>query len=113
MTSDLDELQQRQAAFVAARDWQEYHRPKSLVMALSVEASELVELYQWREAAAADEVRANDELRAATRGELADVMCYALSLADTLDVDLGTAVAEKIETNRDRYPADESRSPTE
>ncbi|MFC7070619.1 nucleotide pyrophosphohydrolase [Halobaculum lipolyticum] len=113
MTDDLTEIQARQAEFVAERDWEEYHRPKNLAMAISVEASELVELYQWRESELSAACRENEELREATREELADILCYTLSLADQLNIDLGTATVEKIEANSERYPADDPPSPME
>lgn len=73
-------------------------------MALSVEAAETAELYQWRDVGPAAAVRENEALRDRAREELADVALYALSLATRLDVDLGAATAERIESNRQLDP---------
>jgi len=113
VTDDLADIQARQAEFVAERDWEEYHRPKNLAMAISVEASELVELYQWRESEPSAECREDEKLRESTREELADILCYTLSLAEQLDIDLGSAAVDKIEANSERYPADDPPSPLE
>jgi NTP pyrophosphatase (non-canonical NTP hydrolase) len=75
-------------------------------MALSVEAAELMELYQWRELESSGAVKTDDELRAQTREELADVVIYAMSIAIQCDIDLLDAVEEKIETNEERFDPD-------
>jgi NTP pyrophosphatase (non-canonical NTP hydrolase) len=76
-------------------------------MALSVEASELEELYQWREELPSSEVRGNEELRARTREELADVLIYAMSMATQLDIDLLDAVDGKLDQNDERFDSDD------
>ena len=103
----LTELQRRVAAFAAARDWDQFHAPKNLAIALSVEASELLEEFQWL---TEDQSRSLDaERRERVRLEMADVLIYLLRLADKLNVDLPQAALEKIALNEQKYPADRVR----
>ena len=107
MSEALRALQLRLAAFAAARDWEQFHSPKNLAMALSVEAAELVEEFQWLTEA---ESKALDtERRERVRLELADVFIYLLRLADRLDVDLVRAADDKIALNERKYPAERVR----
>ena len=93
--------------FVSERDWSRFHSPKNLATALSVEASELLEPFQWLQSGEKSEL-AEDKLTA-IRHEMADVLAYLVMLADRLDVDLYAAVLEKIELNRAKYPAEKVR----
>jgi NTP pyrophosphatase (non-canonical NTP hydrolase) len=104
---DLQELKARVREFVAERDWDRFHSPKNLVMALSVEASELVELFQWlteEESAALDADR-----RRRVAEELADVLWFIVRLSDRLDIDLLEAAERKLAANAAKYPADRVR----
>jgi NTP pyrophosphatase (non-canonical NTP hydrolase) len=104
---DLEELRARVRVFVADRDWERFHSPKNLAMALSVEASELVELFQWlteEESAALDPAR-----RARVADELADVLWFLVRLSDRLDIDLLEAAERKLAANAAKYPADRVR----
>ena len=91
-------------AFAAERDWDQFHTPKNLASALSVEAAELLEHFQWLQHGRADEL-GPDKLEQ-VRHEMADVLVYLVRLADKLDVDLMGAVQEKMVLNRAKYPAD-------
>jgi dCTP diphosphatase len=93
--------------FVAERDWDQYHSPKNLAMALSVEAAELVEHFQWL--TEEQSRRLPPEKLGEVRDEMADVLVYLVRLADKLDVDLLAAAAQKIEKNALKYPADKVR----
>ncbi|HLX81412.1 MAG TPA: nucleotide pyrophosphohydrolase [Burkholderiales bacterium] len=93
--------------FVAERDWDKFHSPKNLAMALSVEASELMEHFQWL--TEEQSRRLTPEKLAEVRDEMADVLVYLVRLADKLDVDLLDAAAKKIEKNTLKYPADKVR----
>ncbi len=107
MSDTLRALQQRVAGFAAAREWEPFHSPKNLAMALSVEASELVEEFQWL---TEEQSRALDgERRERVRLELADVLIYLLRIADKLEVDLIAAANDKIVLNEQKYPADRVR----
>lgn len=107
MSDQLRALQLRLAAFAAARDWEQFHSPKNLAMALSVEAAELVEEFQWLTEQQSREL--DEERRERVRLELADVFIYLLRLADRLDVDLMRAADDKIAHNERKYPADRVR----
>ena len=98
---DLDDLRRRVAAFRDERDWAQFHSPRNLAMAISVEAAELLEIFLWR-----DSPELSAERLAAVRDEMADVCAYLLSLADVLGVDLGAALIDKLERNAQKYPAD-------
>jgi dCTP diphosphatase len=103
----IEQLQQRIRDFAAARDWDQFHSPKNLSMALIAEAAELVEHFQWL---TEDQSRTLPEKKHAEVSlELADIFVYLLRLADKLDVDLLDVAARKIELNAEKYPADNVR----
>ncbi|HEX6996796.1 MAG TPA: nucleotide pyrophosphohydrolase [Gammaproteobacteria bacterium] len=107
MSDSLQALQRRLAEFAAARDWEQFHSPKNLSMALAVEAAELLEEFQWlteAQSASLDEARL-----ARVRLEAADVLIYLLRLADRLGIDLVAAAEEKIALNERKYPAEKVR----
>ncbi|MEW6370884.1 MAG: nucleotide pyrophosphohydrolase [Pseudomonadota bacterium] len=104
---ELARLREIVRAFVNERDWDQFHTPKNLSSALSVEAAELLEHFQWLQSGQPDELDA-DKLRE-VRHEMADVLVYLVRLADKLDVDLMAAVEEKMVLNRAKYPADKVR----
>ncbi|ALL68130.1 nucleotide pyrophosphohydrolase [Paraburkholderia caribensis MBA4] len=106
-SSDLLAVRDLLRQFVDERDWSRFHSPKNLATALSVEASELLEPFQWLQSGEKSEL-ADDKLTA-IRHEMADVLTYLVMLADRLDVDLYAAVLEKIELNRAKYPAHKVR----
>lgn len=100
---DLDDLRRRLREFAQARDWDQFHSPKNLVMALIAESAELVEHFQWlRED---ESTRLAPEKKAQVAEELADVLSYLVRLADKLDIDLFAAVSAKLARNETRYPA--------
>lgn len=90
-------------AFVAERDWAQFHTPENLAKSISIEAAELLELFQW--SSDADESR--------IREELADVLTYCLLLADSIGADPEQLVLEKLEQTRAKYPADKARGRSE
>ncbi|WP_328665362.1 nucleotide pyrophosphohydrolase [Streptomyces sp. NBC_00322] len=101
----IRDLQQTLAQFARERDWEQFHTPKNLVMALLGEAGELAEIFQWLTPEQSRAVMDEPDRAQAVRQEVADVMAYLLRLADVTGVDLEQALAEKIELNRQRYPA--------
>ena len=101
---DLDDLKQQLAHFAAERDWEQYHTPKNLAMALSVEVSELVEIFQWLTPEQSTIIMETEE-KEHVEEELADILIYLIRLADKLGVDLAAAVDSKIEKNGEKYPA--------
>ena len=101
---NLEDLRDALRRFAAARDWDEYHTPKNLVMALSGEVGELTDLFQWLTPEEAARAMDDPELAWNVRDELADVVHYLVRLADKLDVDLIEAAFAKIERNERRFP---------
>lgn len=99
---------QRIREFAQERDWEQFHTPKNLAMALSVEASELVEIFQWMTPEEAAAVMSGDKAQD-VRDEVADILTYLLRLADVLDIDLDAALGAKVVSNERRYPASEFR----
>lgn len=104
MHDSLEGLRQRLALFAKVRDWDQFHNPKNLSMALIGEAAELVEHFQWLSAEQSEQLSAKklDEVRL----ELADILIYLIRIADRMDIDLIRAVQDKIEINEQRYPQD-------
>jgi NTP pyrophosphatase (non-canonical NTP hydrolase) len=100
----LRELQQRLADFAAARDWGRYHTPKNLAAALSVEAGELVEIFQWLTPQESAAVMSRPRDAARVQDEVADVLAYLLQFCGVLGVDPLAALSAKIERNETRFP---------
>jgi dCTP diphosphatase len=106
-TNDLQAIRDTVRVFVHERDWDQFHTPKNLACALSVEVAELLEHFQWLAQGKPDEL--GEQGIEQVRHEMADVLVYLVRLADKLDVDLGAAVVEKMALNRLKYPADKVR----
>ena len=103
----LEQLRRRIAAFAAARDWDQFHSPKNLAMALIAEAAELVEHFQWLTEEQSRML--TPEKRAEVAEELADILIYLIRAADKLGVDLIAAAEKKLEINEARYPIEKTR----
>ncbi|MCW8919518.1 MAG: nucleotide pyrophosphohydrolase [Gammaproteobacteria bacterium] len=103
MADSLDDLSRRLAEFAQARDWEQFHSPKNLSMALIAEAAELVEHFQWLTQKQSEHLPV-DKLEE-VRMELADIQIYLLRIAERLGVDLIKAAQEKMALNEHRYPA--------
>lgn len=93
--------------YAEQREWQQFHSPKNLAMALSVEASELVEIFQWL--TEEQSYSLTDEQRQQAEHEMADIFLYLLRMADRVDIDLVDAANKKILINEERYPAEKVR----
>lgn len=106
-TTALDRLVQRLRGFARERDWEQFHSPKNLSMALIVEAAELVEHFQWLTEQQSLQLTANK--LAAVEQELADIFIYLIRISDRLGVNLVEAAWRKIEINERKYPADKVR----
>jgi dCTP diphosphatase len=104
---DVKALQSALRAFAAERDWDQFHSPKNLSMALSVEVAELVEHFQWLTQAESGALP--PEMAERVAHEIADIQIYLVRLADKLGIDLDAAVAAKLKINERKYPADQSR----
>jgi NTP pyrophosphatase (non-canonical NTP hydrolase) len=105
----LTDLRRRVAAFIAARDWEQFHTPKNLSASIAIEAAEILEHFQWLTDEQVAAAMQKDGKLDAVAEEMADVFIYLLSLANALDVDVSEAVLNKLERNEGRFPADEWR----
>ncbi|WP_306318170.1 MULTISPECIES: nucleotide pyrophosphohydrolase [unclassified Streptomyces] len=101
---DVATLQARLARFAAARDWQPFHTPKNLAAALSVEASELVEIFQWLTPEQSARVMTDPESAHRVEDEVADVLAYLLQFCEVLGIDALAALSAKIDRNERRFP---------
>jgi NTP pyrophosphatase (non-canonical NTP hydrolase) len=108
-TTTVDELRELVGRFVDERHWQPFHSPKNLSMSLAIEAAELMEHFQWLEIDESRAVRDLPQTLAMVGEELADVLCYALALANELDIDVATAMRQKMIKNAEKYPVKEYR----
>lgn len=100
----LDETRARLRDFAHDRDWDQFHSPKNLAMALAAEAGELIEYFQW--ISESDSYTLDASTKAQVEHEIADVMLYLIRLADRLDIDMAAAVNRKLEINEAKYPKD-------
>jgi len=104
---NVAEVQRRLREFAAARDWDQFHSPKNLAMALIGEAGELAEVFQWLTERESSSLSA--EQRLAVEEEVADTLIYILRLADRLNISIRDVIDRKLELNEVRYPVEESR----
>jgi NTP pyrophosphatase (non-canonical NTP hydrolase) len=108
-TTTVGELREIIRTFVDERDWRQFHAPKNLAMALAIEAAELMEHFQWIDVEASRALADDAVKRAAAGEELADVIGYALALANELGLDVSDAIRDKMIKNARKYPAEEFR----
>jgi NTP pyrophosphatase (non-canonical NTP hydrolase) len=107
--TSIAELRERVAAFAAERDWDKFHSPKNLAMALAVEVAEFGEIFQWKTEEESWAARNDRNILQRAREELADIAIFVLNLCNRLDIDLASAIFEKLDINANRYPADRVR----
>ncbi len=103
---NLEDIRRKLAQFAQARNWDQFHSPKNLSMALAAEAAELLEIFQWLTDGQSKEIFHDEKEMAQIREEIADVMIYLVRLADKLDIDIEEAVLDKIELNEKKYPVE-------
>jgi len=106
---DIPKIQARLKEFALERDWDQYHSPKNLSMALSVEASELMEIFQWVGAEESRKVVDHPDKLVQVEAEIADICIYAIRLAGVIGIDLETAIDQKIDQNIEKYPPSANR----
>ena len=106
-TVTVQQLREAMGTFVHERDWEQFHTPKNLSMSIAIEAAELMEHFQWRSPEESN--RLDAALRHQVAEELSDIVLYALSMANALDLDLSQALLAKLEKNRRKYPAEQVR----
>jgi len=101
--TSIEQLKARVQGFVDEREWQKYHKPKNLAMSIAIEASELMELFQWD----SESAPIPEEKLLSLQDELADIMVYCLSMANTVNIDVSQAIMSKIAKNEHKYPVEE------
>jgi dCTP diphosphatase len=109
MAMTIEELRDRLRTFADERDWNQFHSPKNLVMALSGEVGELNEIFQWLNDEQIQAIKKNPEQLQPVREELADILLYLIRLADQMDIDIIDAARQKIEINESKYPVEKSK----
>ena len=103
------ELRARVLAFVHERDWEQFHSPKNLSMALAAESGELMEHFLWSDSPASQAVAQDPKKRPAIEAEIADVVIYALEFANICGIDLAAAIENKMAANAKKYPIEKAR----
>jgi len=106
---DIRELQEKVITFRDQRDWAQYHNPKDLAISLSLEASELLEIFQWKSAEQVEATKSDPEYRGRVKEELGDILIYALTMAHEFGFDPGQVVSEKIRLNAQKYPIEKAK----
>ena len=105
--SEIKNLHKLIDEFVRERNWESYHSPKNLAMSISIEAAELMEIFQWLTIEESNKVKDDPAIKEHIAEELADVLNYALRMARVMDIDISKAVIDKIEKNKKKYPKDQ------
>jgi hypothetical protein len=108
-TTTVDELKNRVLAFARVRDWEQFHAPKNLSMALATEAGELMEHFLWASPEQSRQIVADPVKRAKIAEELADVVIYALEFANITGLDVAAAVETKMAANAQKYPVEKAK----
>lgn len=103
-STTIQQLKDSVEQFKLDRDWGQYHTPQDLAVSISIEAAELLEVFQWGIKEDIDSNKLNK-----IKEELADIIIYSLSLANTIDADVSTIVNDKIKLNAEKYPAEKAR----
>lgn len=111
--TNIKDLQNRYREFVDERDWNQFHTPKNLAEAISIEANELLEVFLWQDNLSSDDIQSHSELRSRAEEELADVIIYSLGLAEQLDIELIEAVEAKMDDNEQRFDEEKAEAVTE
>lgn len=108
---EIKNIQNKIKQFVDERNWNESHNPKNLAMSISIEAAELMEIFQWKTLEESRNIHKSEEFTH-FKEELADVMIYCLSMANQLDINVAEIIEEKIEKNGKKYPANKKNELT-
>lgn len=103
---DTSELQEKVVEFRNKRDWAQYHNPKDLAISLSLEAAELLEIFQWKNAEEVEAIKSEEEALNKVREELGDIFIYSLTLAHEFNMDPSEIILNKLRINNERYPMD-------
>ncbi len=107
--TSLQEIKDKVLAFARQRDWEQFHSPKNLSMAIAAEAAELMEHFLWQSPEQSGRDVRTGELRVKVEEELADVMIFAIEFANMTGIDLAAAIEAKMRRNAEKYPVEKSR----
>ncbi len=107
--STIGQLRTAVDQFVSARDWYIYHSPKNLAMSIAIEAAEMLEHFQWYTVEESIDRMQDVQVRAEVTEELADVLIYCLSFANATQIDVSSAIMQKLARNEDRFPVEKVR----
>lgn len=102
---NVKEIQNQIRNFVSERDWEKFHSPKNLAMALGGESGELLEIFQWLTEKESFQVMKEEKTAQKVRNELADIAVYTLRLCDVLNISIEDAILEKLKINEEKYPS--------
>jgi NTP pyrophosphatase (non-canonical NTP hydrolase) len=100
----IQELKDRIKEFIKERDWEKYHHPKEIAISMAIEIAELLEVFQWEEKRSVEDLKREKKTLEKIREEIADVLIYAMSISNQLDIDISEAIIDKLEKNRRKYP---------
>lgn len=103
----VGELKNAVRVFVLERDWGRYHNPKDLAESICIEAAELLQLFQWETPEAGRDIVDDEAKMLRVEEELADVVLYCLNMANSLEIDLSSAILKKLEVNKKKYPVNQ------
>jgi len=105
----IEELQKKVIQFRDARDWAQYHNPKDLAISLMLEAAELLEVFQWKDAQEVEATKSDPESRRRVKEELGDVVIYALNMCHAFGFEPSEVVLEKLALNEKKYPVEKAK----
>jgi len=108
-TTTVADLRASVSHFVDRREWRKYHTPKNLAMSIAIEAAEIMEHFQWLTVTESEEALRDPAVHFAVADELADVIIYCLSFANSAEIDVAAAVLAKLERNESRFPIERVR----
>ena len=106
---DINELQKKVIEFRDAREWAQYHNPKDLAISLMLEAAELLEVFQWKDAEEVKAIKSHPESRRRVKEELGDILIYALNICHAFGFDPSEVILEKLAINEKKYPVEKAR----
>ena len=106
---DFDKLKTKVRKFVRERDWEKYHTPKDLAIAISIEANELLEIFQWMRDSESENVKENKQMMERIEGELADILNFCINMANVLELDIPEIVIKKLKEAESKYPKNKYR----
>lgn len=108
-STNIQELKDRILAFAKERDWEQFHSPKNLSMAISAEAAELMEHFLWQSAVSSREDVHTEELREKILEEIADILIFTIEFANVSGIDIASAITSKMEKNALKYPIEKAK----